>query len=460
MIGDADLGDNAVKVDLSWVIHILRILWMGEECETCKHDDVTPSVHSCLMNAQWRTPTTEIPIESSLGIRMSPTAIDSISGLIALTPTLLGYIPDKSVLLCFIHPETGELEPLVNIGVEDSLCDNDNLQIRCEGECSESTGRNDTRSETTVSTVVSDLIRQVISSPGWGLIAIIIHPGIRERSTVLAEQIECIDNAIVQTLDSCDGRLQDFIVLPRLRRGVQWLSLINGGTGHIPELGFRGHFSECRMGGGGFCQSRELLVAEVRGDLSFSSRDDAVMVEISQNMADREALSDNILLQHILDCAGRFNYGRQVGNHPHLLSTWDVHGDPLSYESEVRSLALAAEAVGSASLRDVFIGLASTGLAQNLKRLWFYLSHSLPPPYRPGAWLQLAFASYVGGDGVLARIGVSLILEHDENYSLAHQLGSLLDLCVSPSELYEISRRCHKQSRARQDLLSYPAHEL
>ncbi|HET8604888.1 MAG TPA: DUF4192 domain-containing protein [Marmoricola sp.] len=104
-------------------------------------------------------------------------------------------------------------------------------------------------------------------------------------------------------------------------------------------------------------------------------------------------------------------------------------GRALSAPDAGRLLALSA----LVQVRDVAWSEMTRRTARSHVGLWRDLVRRCPPELLPGAASLLAFAAWLAGDGALAWCAVDRVLEQDPDYSMAHRVADCLTGALPPS---------------------------
>lgn len=104
-------------------------------------------------------------------------------------------------------------------------------------------------------------------------------------------------------------------------------------------------------------------------------------------------------------------------------------GRTLAAADAGRMLALSA----LVPVRDVAWSEMTRRTARSHVDLWRDLVRRCPPDLLPGAASLLAFAAWLAGDGALAWCAVDRALERDPDYSMAHRVADCLTGALHPS---------------------------
>lgn len=102
-------------------------------------------------------------------------------------------------------------------------------------------------------------------------------------------------------------------------------------------------------------------------------------------------------------------------------------------------LAGLACALTDAEVRDTLYALAVGENAAEAESLWAALSRSLPEPWRLEALVLLAFSAYARGDGPLAGVSLESALRCDPAHRMARMLDTALQSAMRPEQIRELA---------------------
>jgi Domain of unknown function (DUF4192) len=112
-----------------------------------------------------------------------------------------------------------------------------------------------------------------------------------------------------------------------------------------------------------------------------------------------------------------------------------VVGRPLSDED----MARLAYGLTDPQVRDTLYALAVGADATAAESLWVLLSRGLPEPWRVEALVQLAFSAYARGDGPLAGVALEAALRCDPDHRMAGMLDQALQSGMRPEQIRELA---------------------
>jgi hypothetical protein len=110
-------------------------------------------------------------------------------------------------------------------------------------------------------------------------------------------------------------------------------------------------------------------------------------------------------------------------------------GQQLS-DAELAGLACA---LGDVEFRDTMYALAVGQSAGEAESLWALLSRSLPTPWRVEALVLVAFSAYVRGDGPLAGVSLEAALRCQPDHRMAGMLDTALQSGLRPEHIRELA---------------------
>jgi hypothetical protein len=110
-------------------------------------------------------------------------------------------------------------------------------------------------------------------------------------------------------------------------------------------------------------------------------------------------------------------------------------GQPLA-DAELARLACA---LGDVEVRDTLYALAVGQSAGEAESLWALLSRSLPTPWRVEALVLVAFSAYVRGDGPLAGVALEAALRCQPNHRMAGMLDTALQSGLRPEHIRKLA---------------------
>jgi hypothetical protein len=102
-------------------------------------------------------------------------------------------------------------------------------------------------------------------------------------------------------------------------------------------------------------------------------------------------------------------------------------------------LARLAWALTDLRVRDTLYALAVGEFAGQAETLWAVLSRTLPAPWRVEALVLLAFSAYARGDGPLAGVSLEAALRADPTHRMAGMLDTALQSGMRPERIRDLA---------------------
>jgi hypothetical protein len=102
-------------------------------------------------------------------------------------------------------------------------------------------------------------------------------------------------------------------------------------------------------------------------------------------------------------------------------------------------LARLARALTDLRVRDTLYALAVGENAAQAESLWALLSRTLPQPWRVEALVLLAFSAYARGDGPLAGVSLEAALRGDPSHRMAGMLDTALQSGLRPDKIRDLA---------------------
>ncbi|MCX2932185.1 DUF4192 domain-containing protein [Mycobacterium sp. CVI_P3] len=105
-------------------------------------------------------------------------------------------------------------------------------------------------------------------------------------------------------------------------------------------------------------------------------------------------------------------------------------------DAELASLACALTDV---AVRDTLYALSVGADAGRAETLWALLARTLPEPWRVEALVLVAFSAYVRGDGPMAGLSLEAALRADPEHRMAGMLDTALQSGMRPAQIRELA---------------------
>ena len=103
-------------------------------------------------------------------------------------------------------------------------------------------------------------------------------------------------------------------------------------------------------------------------------------------------------------------------------------------------LAVLACGITDVAVRDTLYALAVGSGAGVAEELWAVLARTLPDPWRVEALVLLAFSAYARGDGPLAGLSLEAALRSNPDHRMAGMLDTALQSGMRPEQIRELAR--------------------
>jgi hypothetical protein len=300
--------------------------------------------------------------------------------LIAALPAVLGFVPEKSLVLVTI--DSGELGCVMRVDLSPELVDN----VGHLADVAAAAGPD-------------AAIAVVVDAEGAG--CRLCNDEYRALRDVLSESlaahaIKLVDFHVVDTVGP-DGRWHG--------DGGSW------GTVDDPSA------------------SPLAMAAVLEGRRLYARREDLQKVIEVTDVAACEALADTIGQDDTdADAMRDIEYAMAA-------ATRTAAGKTLADVVIVR----LARALVDPQIRDVFYALAVGDRAADVEALWAVLTRTLPAPWRVEALVLLAFTAYARGDGPLAGVSLEAALRCDATHRMAGMLDTALQSGMRPEQIRELA---------------------
>ena len=110
-------------------------------------------------------------------------------------------------------------------------------------------------------------------------------------------------------------------------------------------------------------------------------------------------------------------------------------------------IAVLACGLADVAVRDTLYALAVGARAGQAESLWSMLSRTLPDPWRVEALVLLAFSAYARGDGPLAGLSLEAALRSDPDHRMAGMLDTALQSGMRPEQIRELAGTGYQLAR-------------
>lgn len=301
--------------------------------------------------------------------------------LIAALPAVLGFVPEKSLVLVTI--DRGELGCVMRVDLSLALPN-----------------------------TIGHLAEVAAAARPDAAIAVVVdEEGAACR--LCNEDYQAIRDALLGFLADHAIELLDFHVVDTVGRGGRWHCL-DGSWGTVDDPS----------------ASPLAMAAVLDGRRLYARRDDLQKVINVADAAASEALVGVIREQ----ADAEIDVALAVED-TMAAAVQAAAGEELS---EALTARLAC-AVTDPQVRDVLYALAVGDRAAEAETLWAMLSRALPTPWRVEALVLLAFSAYARGDGPLAGVSLEAALCCDATHRMAGMLDTALQSGMRPEQIRELA---------------------
>jgi Domain of unknown function (DUF4192) len=311
--------------------------------------------------------------------------------VIAALPAVLGFVPEKSLVLLSI--DGGELGSVLRVDLSDALAD----QIRHLAEVAAAAG------------------------PQAAIAVIVDDDG--AACPMCNEQYRDLCATLTAELSQHGIALWAVHVVDRVAAGGRWHCVDGCGAGGVVD-----DPSSSPLAVAAVLDGRRLYAR--RADLqAVIAVDRARSASLTGRIAERAELRDETYRDDPTACVRRdveaaMAAAARVGD-----------GQPLA-DAELAGLACSLEDV---EVRDTLYALAVGHSAGDAEALWALLSRSLPTRWRTEALVLLAFSAYARGDGPLAGVSLEAALRCQPGHRMAGMLDTALQSGLRPEHIRELA---------------------
>lgn len=312
--------------------------------------------------------------------------------LIAALPAILGFVPEKSLVL--VSLAAGELGSVMRADLCDELADR-----------------------------VGHLAELVAAANPAAAIAVIVDAN-GAQCPRCNEEYRQLCAALAAALSQRDIVLWAAHVVDRVAAGGRWHCVDGCGcSGVIDDPSASPLAMAAVLDGRQLYPRRSDLQAVIAVDDPVRSAE--LAVALGHQAADRE-------IAHRADSVG---CSRQDVENALAAAARVADGQSLS-DTELARLGCA---LGDARVRDMLYALAVGENAGAAESLWALLARVLPEPWRVEALVLLAFSAYARGDGSLAGVSLQAALCCEPGHRMAGMLDTALQSGLRPEHIRDIA---------------------
>lgn len=327
--------------------------------------------------------------------------VDHPGALIAALPALLGFVPEKSLVLVSVE-DAGRMGAVMRADLSDELTAN-----------------------------VEQLAQLAANSGAVRVVAVVVDAD-GALCPMCNDEHRRLCDALGEALRGCDVDLHAAHVVDRVEAGGRWHCVDGCGSSGAVEDPYASPLA---------------VAAVLDGRRLYGSRADLAAV-IATGDADRTAA----LAESIPSCAERRDAdwladpngrGRRDVEYARSAAARVVAGCALT-DDEVGELAVALTDV---AVRDTLYALAVGSEGAAAESLWALLARVLPSPWRSEALVLLAFSAYARGDGPLAGVSLEAALRSDPGHRMAGMLDTALQSGMRPEQIRELAGTGYRLAR-------------
>jgi len=312
--------------------------------------------------------------------------------VIAALPAVLGFVPEKSLVLLSI--DAGELGSVMRVDLSDAVADQ-----------------------------IGHLAEVAAAGTPEAAIAVIVDED-GAGCPVCNDQYRDLCSSLSDELSHHDIALWAAHVVDRVAAGGRWHCVDGCGAGGAIDDP----------------SASPLAVAAVLdGRRLYTRRADLQAVIAVDDRACSAALTDLIVEQaRLRDEARRADPDACVrrGVEAAMAAAAAVADGAQMSDTELSGLACA---LADVEVRDTLYALAVGHSAGDAESLWALLSRTLPSPWRAEALVLLAFSAYARGDGPLAGVSLEAALRCEPKHRMAGMLDTALQSGIRPERIRELA---------------------
>jgi Domain of unknown function (DUF4192) len=321
------------------------------------------------------------------------------ASVIAALPAVLGFVPEKSLVLISI--DDGELGSVMRVDLSETLVDR-----------------------------IGELAEVASAAAPEAAIAVIVDAD-GAGCPMCNEQYRDLCATLTEELSQRDIVLWAAHLVDRVAAGGRWHCVDECGAGGVID-----DPSASPLAMAAVLDGRRLYARRADLQAVIAVDEGAGSAALADLIGERAASRDAAHHADAAACARRdvedaMAAAARVGE-----------GQQLS-DAELAGLACA---LGDAEVRDTLYALAVGQSAGEAESLWALLSRSLPTPWRVEALVLVAFSAYVRGDGPLAGVSLEAALRCQPSHRMAGMLDTALQSGLRPERIRELAVSGYRQA--------------
>ncbi|MEV0246891.1 DUF4192 domain-containing protein [Nocardia sp. NPDC050712] len=348
--------------------------------------------------------------------------IDHTGDLIAAIPAMLGFIPQRSLVIAVIRTRTSpETTPIIDAVARYDLEPPGGRQ-RLAARIAQSLGQicAAEHAESVLAVIIDDRLA---------------GPKPQEPHRPWAARYTALIKALDKSLATHEVLLGGAWAVAAIAGNELWWALLGGTDGGVlPDPG----------------ESLLAIASEIDGRRIHRSR-----AELSAGLDVEPDLSARVAVEldaAIARCQDRFNraqrHGEIAGYHRALVEyvLWQVAHTSAGEPPGARAIAELVPALREPVVRGALFALAYTEHAEATERLWLSMVRALPGVERADAAALLGYSAYARGDGPYAGMAFDAALLVDPGHKMTGLLESGLRAGMRPGPLRRVARSAHEMA--------------
>lgn len=326
--------------------------------------------------------------------------INKPGALVAALPAVLGFVPEKSLVL--VSLEDGRMGAVLRVDLSAELAGN------------------------------IGHLAEVAAASGAQTVVVVIVDADGALCPMCNDDHRRLCDALTEALRNHDVGVYAAHVVDRVETGGTWHCLDDcGARGVVDDPSASPLAAAAVLDGRRLYARRSDLQAVV--SLADEQRSERLAIPIEEYAARREAdwRADpdgcgRRDVETVIDAAQRVCDGAALG------------------DDEIAALACG---LADVAVRDTLYALAVGARAGQAETLWALLSRTLPDPWRVEALVLLAFSAYARGDGPLAGLSLEAALRCDPDHRMAGMLDTALQSGMRPEQIRELAGTGYQLAR-------------
>ncbi|WP_299558750.1 DUF4192 domain-containing protein [uncultured Mycolicibacterium sp.] len=308
--------------------------------------------------------------------------------LIAALPAVLGFVPERSLVLVTL--ERGALGCVMRVDLTPELPE-----------------------------AADELARVAAAGPADAAVAVIVDDRAPDCQACAAEQCLLAD-ALADALDTVGIELLAVHVVDRVAAGGRWRCVDDcGAAGVVEDPRSSPVALAAVLDGRRLYDRRADLLAAVAPDPARTAAVAAVLGDAASGPGGPRSDADaQGVARAVLAAVDRVADGREPAD---------------------TELAGLARGLGDVRVREVCYALAVGKRATAAEALWLLLARSTSTPWRTEALVLLAFSAYARGDGPLAGVALDAALADAPGHRMAGMLDRALQRGIHPERIRELA---------------------